>query len=66
MSQSPSAMTELTAKQRLAVSRQSLVTALDTPIWASLIEWGIKRCEPSSEQGVSVRSTQATNGRTPS
>ena len=56
----------LTAKQRLAVSRQSLVAALDKPIWASLIEWGIKRCEPSSEQGVSVPSTQATNGRTPS
>jgi len=56
---------ELTAKQRLAVSRQSLAAALGTPIWASLIEWGIKRYE-RPEQSVTTQSTQVANGRTPS
>lgn len=66
MSQSPSSSAELTAKQCLAVSRQLLVVAIDTPIWTSLIEWGLKCYERSSEQSVTVPSTQATSGRTPS
>ena len=66
MTKSRGVNTELTAKQRLAASRQSLAAAIDTPIWVSLIEWGIKRFERSSEVSVTTQSARVTSGRTPS
>lgn len=56
----------LTAKQRLAVSRQTLVDALEKPLWASLLAWGINRYERSDESRVTTQSDQAIACRTPS
>lgn len=39
-----SSNTELTAKQRLAVSRQNLLAASNTPLWGGLALWCLKRC----------------------
>jgi hypothetical protein len=53
---------EMTAKQRLAVSRQLLSTSANEPLWASLarlyIRRGLKKLEAKSQ------SNQAANGRT--
>jgi len=37
-------MGELTAKQRLALSRQALVLAVHKPVWADLLRVVIRRC----------------------
>lgn len=36
--------TELTAKQRLALSRHALALAMSEPLWADLLRAGIRRC----------------------
>jgi hypothetical protein len=35
---------ELTAKQRLALSRQALALAVAEPLWADLLRVAIRRC----------------------
>lgn len=67
-----SAIEALTAKQRLAVSRQSLVVTVNEPLWASLARWCIRRCVVQLEQrnleltrlSATARPNPATNGRT--
>lgn len=55
---------EMTAKQRLAVSRQLLTTTVNEPLWASLarlyIRRGLKKLEAKKQSG------QAATGRIPS
>jgi hypothetical protein len=55
-------MGEMTAKQRLAVSRQLLSTSLNEPVWASLarlyIRRGLKQLEAKSQ------SNREAGGRT--
>jgi hypothetical protein len=55
-------MSEMTVKQRLAVSRQLLSTSVNEPLWASLarryIRRGLKKLEAKSQ------SDQEANGRT--
>jgi hypothetical protein len=55
---------EMTAKQRLAVSRQLLATTVNEPLWASLarlyIRRGLKKLEAKKQSG------RAANGRIPS
>jgi hypothetical protein len=55
---------EMTAKQRLAVSRQLLTTTVNEPLWASLarlyIRRGLKKLEAKKQSG------RAANGRIPS
>ncbi|WP_310615359.1 hypothetical protein [Limnohabitans sp.] len=55
-------MGEMTAKQRLAVSRQLLSNSINEPLWASLarlyIRRGLKKLEAKSQ------SDRAANGRT--
>lgn len=52
---------ELTAKQRLAVSRQSLAIVASEPLWASLARWCIRRCVL---QYVKAQPNRAAGGRT--
>jgi hypothetical protein len=63
---------ELTAKQRLAVSRQALIVRLDEPVWASLIRGLIRRSVDKLERNklqppsppVTSQSDQGADGRT--
>jgi hypothetical protein len=63
---------ELTAKQRLAVSRQALVMRLQEPVWAGLIRGLIRRSvdklernkTQSSPPPVTSQSDQGADGRT--
>jgi hypothetical protein len=34
---------ELTAKHRLAISRQSIAAEANAPLWAALVRWYIRR-----------------------
>jgi hypothetical protein len=52
---------EMTAKQRLAVSRQSLSTSAKEPLWASVARLYIRRGLKTKKQ-----SDQEASGRTPS
>jgi hypothetical protein len=64
MNQDTPLMCEMTAKQRLAVSRQLLSTSINEPLWAALarlyIRRGLKKLEAKSQPD------QEANGRTPS
>ena len=40
---------ELTAKQRLALSRQALTMAVAAPLWADLLRMVIRRCLKSQD-----------------
>jgi hypothetical protein len=55
-------MSEMTAKQRLAVSRQLLLISVNEPLWVSLarlyIRRGLKQLEAKSQ------SDREANGRT--
>lgn len=55
-------MNEMTAKQRLAVSRQLLSTSVNEPLWASLarlyIRRGLKKLDAKSQ------SSREADGRT--
>ncbi len=55
-------MSEMTAKQRLAVSRQLLLISVNEPLWATLarlyIRRGLKQLEAKSQ------SDREANGRT--
>jgi hypothetical protein len=55
---------EMTAKQRLAVSRQLLATSVKEPLWASLARLYIRRGLKALE--AKKQSDQAAIGRTPS
>lgn len=66
MKKTPFSHDELTVKQRLAVSRQALVAAIDAPILGRLIEWGISRLARGSDVRIKAPSTPARDGRTPS
>jgi hypothetical protein len=63
---------ELTAKQRLAVSRQALIARLDEPVWAGLIRSLIRRSVAKLEHNkrqppsppVTSQSNQGEDGRT--
>jgi hypothetical protein len=57
-------MSEMTAKQRLAVSRQLLFTSVKEPLWASLVRLYIRRALKALE--AKKQSDLATSGRTPS
>ena len=57
-------MSEMTAKQRLAVSRQLLSTSVKEPLWASLARLYIRRALKALE--AKKQSDLAANGRTPS
>ena len=54
----------LTAKQRLAVSRQLLCTTAGEPLWASLIRLYIRRSLEKIE--TKKQSDREASGRTPS
>jgi len=64
MNQEASHMSELTAKQRLAVSRQLLSTSVKEPVWASLARLYIRRGLKALE--AKKQSDQAASGRIPS
>jgi len=55
---------EMTAKQRLAVSRQLLATSVKEPLWASLARLYIRRGLKALE--AKKQSDRAISGRTPS
>jgi hypothetical protein len=57
-------MCEMTAKQRLAVSRQLLSTSVNEPLWASLARLYIRRGLKAIE--AKKRSDREADGRTPS
>jgi hypothetical protein len=57
-------MGEMTAKQRLAVSRQLLATSVKEPLWASLARLYIRRGLKALE--AKRQSDRAVSGRTPS
>lgn len=56
---------ELTAKQRLAVSRQSLLVVYEEPMWAGLLRWCIRRCtlylEPDAIQADALKATKQSS-----
>jgi hypothetical protein len=64
MTQPDPLMPEMTAKQRLAVSRQLLMTSAQEPLWASLARLYIRRGLKALE--AKKQSDQAASGRTPS
>jgi len=55
---------EMTAKQRLAVSRQLLATSVKEPLWVSLARLYIRRGLKALE--AKKQSDRAISGRTPS
>jgi hypothetical protein len=62
MKQAPVPSSELTAKQRLAVSRQALANTFVEPLWASLARWCIRRSVDRMK--VKAQSDRVTTGRT--
>ena len=64
MTQELPTLCEMTAKQRLAVSRQLLSTSVNEPLWASLARWYIRRGLKALE--VKKQSDRAASGRIPS
>lgn len=57
-------MPQMTAKQRLAVSRQLLYASAKEPLWASVARLYIRRALKALE--AKKQSDQEANGRTPS
>jgi len=57
-------MSEMTAKQRLAVSRQLLSASVKEPLWASIARLYIRRALKALE--AKKQSDLAASGRTPS
>ena len=64
MTQSDPLTTEMTAKQRLAVTRELLATSVKEPLWASLARLYIRRGLKALE--AKKQSDRAVSGRTPS
>jgi hypothetical protein len=64
MNKEASSMSEMTAKQRLALSRQLLSTSVNEPLWASLARLYIRRGLKALE--VKKQSDRAASGRIPS
>jgi hypothetical protein len=64
MNQETSLICDMTAKQRLAVSRQLLSTSVKEPLWVSLARLYIRRGLKALE--AKKQSDQGANGRTPS
>lgn len=64
MNQDASQTFELTAKQRLAVSRQLLANSVKEPLWAALARQYIRRRLTKLE--AKSQPDQVTSGRTPS
>ncbi len=64
MNQDIPVMCEMTAKQRLAVSRQLLCTSVKEPLWAALVRQFIRRELKKLE--AKSQPDQEAIGRTPS
>ena len=64
MTHDASPTSEMTAKQRLAVSRQLLATSVKEPLWVSLARFYIRRGLKALE--AKKQSSQVASGRTPS
>jgi hypothetical protein len=64
MTQPDPLTTEMTAKQRLAVTRQLLATSVKEPLWASVARLYIRRGLKALE--AKKQSDQAASGRTSS